>query len=233
MNIYEEFDDRDALITAIVGEIQESRDENGRTTYRLANREAEELRARNATATRNAERAEKRCKELERRLETTTRERDESRAKDAARRSASLDGAARERIAELEAALAPLKEENAKLKAREARREIEAQLVETARKLNCCETALRDVRRLAPMCALGEDGRARTEDERTVEELLREEIALSPHWLNRSQGSAARSNGGADGPNAKERFHAALERDDADFNELIRYAPRENMPRPF
>ncbi len=130
----------------------------------------------------------------------------------------------------LEAELEPLRAENAAYKAREIQSQIESQLVSAARKLGCCETALRDVKRLAPMFKLGEDGLARTEDSRLAEEALADEVKLSPHWLKRSQGVAATSgnldpNGYAD----SERFRAALERDD--FAEALRYAPRTKVER--
>lgn len=233
MTIFDDFDDRAALLSALDAAIQGIEDENGQIRYRLVDGGADELRATAANATRNAERAERRRQELERELATRTRERDEARAKRATPNDDLRDESARERIAELEATLAPLKEENARLKARETRREIEAQLVATARKLNCCESALRDVRRLAPNCSLGEDGIARAEHDRSLEAMLREEIALSPHWLNRSQGGAARASVGLDGPSARERFRVALAREDAEFGELIRTAPREPIERPF
>ena len=134
-----------------------------------------------------------------------------------------------EQIAALEAQLAPLKEENARYKERETRAAIEAQLVDAARKMDCCETALRDVRRLADALRLDETGRAVDRESRSVEDVLREEIALSPHWLKRSRGVDASP--GVDSPSqgSRERFLDAMKR--GDFADALRYAPKTPVAR--
>ena len=80
MTIFDDFDDRAALLSALDAAIQGIEDENGQIRYRLVDGGADELRATAANATRNAERAERRRQELERELATRTRERDEARA---------------------------------------------------------------------------------------------------------------------------------------------------------
>ena len=95
--------------------------------------------------------------------------------------------------------------------------------------MDCCETALRDVRRLADALRLDETGRAVDRDSRSVEDVLREEIALSPHWLKRSRGVEASP--GVDSPShgSRERFLDAMKR--GDFADALRYAPKTPVAR--
>lgn len=59
-----------------------------------------------------------------------------------------------------------------------SRRRIETELVENAAKLNCCETAMRDVKRLAPMFHLNDAGVAVTDDGKLVVEVLQEDRTI-------------------------------------------------------
>ena len=121
-----------------------------------------------------------------------------------------------------------------RFKEREERAAVESQLVDAARKLNCCESALRDVKRLAPLFKLNDEGVALSEDAKLVSEVLQEEIALSPHWLKRSQGGDAEP-GELPAPRAADdaRFRDALADPDVPFADLLRLAPRLDRARPF
>ena len=241
MGIYDEYRSRDELLTALESAIKERRDESGAAVWRLTDEERDALARRCETASRQAERQRRRGDELEERLAKAERDRAATAAElerlrtsgtgasgddvqATLRRYAEQTRASQSKAAALEAELAPLREENARYKERETRRAIESQLVDAARKLDCCETALRDVKRLAPMFRLNDDGLAVAEDARVVEEVLRDEIALSPHWLNRSQGGAASPGSERDAYSDRERFQAAIAR--GDFADAIRCAPR-------
>ncbi len=247
MNLFDEFTDRSELLRAIESEIIEAPNADGVTAYRIANREADALKAKCEAANRAAAREEKKRRELELKLDETLRKNAENdltlerlRAEsgksrdtdDALRRYVDLTNAARARAAQLEAEIIPLREENARYKERETRREIERQLVEAAKKMDCCESALRDVRRLAPQFALNDDGLAVTEDSKLVAEVLAEEIALSPHWLNRSQGGMANPGALADPIAARDFFRATLDDENANFDDVLNAAPKSRV-RPF
>ena len=247
--IFDDYSDRAELLRALDDSIAELDSDDGAKRFRFANADADALRAKYELATRAAEREARKLRELQERLDASERRaaasdaelerlRENSRpndeSRDALRRYRDETAAARARTAALEAELAPLRAENERYKAAERRRAIEEQLVAEARKLDCCESALRDVRRLAPIFALNDDGVAVSEDNRLVSEVLRDEIALSPHWLNRSSGAAASS--GANAPTRyddRALFQEALRSPDADFAELVRRAPRTKQTRPF
>lgn len=241
MGLFDEYGSREELLSALDSAIIERRDEKGGAVWRLADEERDALARRCEAASRQAERSRRHSEELEERLAKAERDRAATAAElerlrtsgtgasgddvqATLRRYAEQTRASQSKAAALEAELAPLREENARYKERETRRAIESQLVDAARKLDCCETALRDVKRLAPMFRLNDDGLAVAEDARVVEEVLRDEIALSPHWLNRSQGGAASPGSERDAYSDRERFQAALAR--GDFADAIRCAPR-------
>ncbi len=246
MGLFDEYGSREELLSALDSAIIERRDEKGGAVWRLADEERDALARRCEAASRQAERSRRHSEELEERLAKAERDRAATAAElerlrtsgtgasgddvqATLRRYAEQTRASQSKAAALEAELAPLREENARYKERETRRAIESQLVDAARKLDCCETALRDVKRLAPMFRLNDDGLAVAEDARVVEEVLRDEIALSPHWLNRSQGGAASPGSERDAYSDRERFQAALAR--GDFADAIRCAPRtESSP---
>ncbi len=240
MNAYDEYETREELMRALESQIAQTSLEDGRTVYRLRNNELDALRAKYDAATRSVDSESKRRREIETRLNALTQERAETLAelerakaevaspnelRDALRKSVEQANASKARVVALEAELKPLREENDAYKKRETRAKIESQLVDAARKMNCCETALRDVKRLAPLFRLNEAGVAVTDDDKLVVEILQEELALSPHWLSRSQGSAA-SSGKLDSPfDSREKFLEAMEKND--FVAVLRNAPRE------
>jgi len=240
MNAYDEYETREELLNAVESQITQTSLEDGRTIYRLSNNELDALRAKFDAATRTVDSESKRRREAETRLNALTQERAETLAelerakadaaspnelRDALRRSVEQASASKARVATLEAELKPLREENEAYRKRETRAKIETQLVDAARKMNCCESALRDVKRLAPLFSLNEAGVAITDDGKLVVETLQEEIALSPHWLARSQGGAA-SSGRVDAPyDSREKFLEAMKSND--FAAVLRNAPRE------
>ena len=244
-NIFNDYASREALLRDVESAIAETTDGQGNPAFRLSGGAADELRAQRDELTRRADEEAAARRGLEEKLRAVAKERaresaelerlraeagnpDELRA--TLRRYVDEANAGRVKLAALEAELAPLREENAAYKARETRAAIEAQLVDAAKKLDCCESALRDVRRLAPMFALDASGRAAAKDGRSVEEALRDEIALSPHWLNRSQGSSADAGAPLErGYGDRARFQEALR--GTDFAAVIRSAPRET-PNP-
>ncbi|MBQ9812975.1 MAG: hypothetical protein IJM54_06645 [Thermoguttaceae bacterium] len=243
--IFNVYASREELDKALDAAIEQSTDESGKSVFRLRNVAADEYLAQRDAAERKAAAEIKRREELEKKLQALVDERADVDAelerlradavepgelRAAIQRYADHASASRARAAALEAEIKPLREENAAYKERETRAAIEAQLVETARKLNCCESALRDVKRLAPMFKLNDEGVAQTQDMRSVEETLKEELALSPHWLNRSQGAAA-SAGSVDANSYanRERFQRALE--GTNFADVLTYAPRQKVDR--
>jgi len=240
MNAYDEYESREALMRAVESQITQTSSEDGKTVYRLSNNELDTMRAKYDAATKTVDSESKRRREIETRLNELTQERAETLAelerakadaaspnelREALRRSVEQASASKTRVAALEAELQPLREENEAYKKRETRAKIETQLVDAARKMNCCESALRDVRRLAPLFRLNDAGVAITEEGKLVVETLQEELALSPHWLARSQGGSA-SSGRIDAPfDSREKFLEAMKSND--FAAVLRNAPRE------
>ena len=243
--IFNAYASREELAEALDAAIEQTTDESGKSVFRLQNRAADEYLAQRDAAEQKAASEIRRREELEKKLHALVDERAEVDAelerlradavepgelRAAIRRYADQASASRARAAALEAEIKPLREENAAYKERETRAAIEAQLVDAARKLNCCETALRDVKRLASAFKLNDDGVAQTQDMRSVEETLKEELALSPHWLNRSQGAAASAGSADANANAnRERFQRALE--GTNFADVLNYAPRQTVER--
>ena len=193
MDVYDDYATREELMRALEGAITRRDAGNGSFVWRFDATTRDAMTRRYESASQSAAQERRRREEAEAQLRDAQESRDATAAELARlreERGAGAGGIAEEsrrryaeQIAALEAQLAPLKEENARYKERETRAAIEAQLVDAARKMDCCETALRDVRRLADALRLDETGRAVDRDSRSVEDVLREEIALSPHWL--------------------------------------------------
>ena len=86
------------------------------------------------------------------------------------------------------------------------------------------------MKRLAPIFQLNAAGVAQTQDNRGVADVLEEELAQSPHWLNRSQGAAASSGSlGVGAYGDRERFQQALE--GTSFADVLSCAPRQKVER--
>ena len=241
-SIFEEHASREELLRAAEQAITETTGADGGATYRIADPERDAWKSRLETESRNAARELKLRQDAEAKLARYEAERETQHAelerlraaapadlRETLKRYAEQSASSKAKIEALEAELAPLREENAAYRERETRAKIEAQLVDAARKLNCRESALRDVKRLAPMFKLDAAGFASTEDAKTAEEVLREEIALSPHWLDRSQGGAADAGLDAQVATSRERFAQALRGND--FAEALRHAPRTRVDR--
>lgn len=239
MDVYDDYATREELMRALEGAITRRDAGNGSFVWRFDATTRDAMTRRYESASQSAAQERRRREEAEAQLRDAQESRDATAAELARlreERGAGAGGIAEEsrrryaeQIAALEAQLAPLKEENARYKERETRAAIEAQLVDAARKMDCCETALRDVRRLADALRLDETGRAVDRDSRSVEDVLREEIALSPHWLKRSRGVDASP--GVDSPShgSRERFLDAMKR--GDFADALRYAPKTPVAR--
>lgn len=242
-SVFENYATREELLRAAEESILENESPDGAKVYRLADPERDALKQRCDRETRAAARELKLRKEAEEKLaqyeaeraaqieelERLRLENTPNGSGEALKRYAEQNAAGRAKIAALEAELGPLREENAAYKAREARAAIESQLVDAAKKLRCRESALRDVKRLAPMFKLDEAGVALTDNAKTAEEVLREELALSPHWLDVSQGSAASAGLDRGAAASRELFEQALRSND--FAEALRRAPREYVVR--
>ena len=239
MDVYDDYATREELMRALEGAITRRDAGNGSFVWRFDATTRDAMTRRYESARQNAAQERRRREEAEAQLRDAQESRDATAAELARlreERGAGAGGIAEEsrrryaeQIAALEAQLAPLKEENARYKERETRAAIEAQLVDAARKMACSATALRDVRRLADALRLDETGRAVDRDSRSVEDVLREEIALSPHWLKRSRGVDASP--GVDSPSqgSRERFLDAMQR--GDFADALRYAPKTPVGR--
>lgn len=232
-SVYDDYSTREELLDAASQAIEERANERGERVFRLTDPTRDALKRNVEKETRLRREAEERLATLERERATNLVELERLRAQEGGpnelretlKRYVEQANASREKLATLEAELAPLREENAAYKARETRETIEKQLVEAARKARCVETALRDVKRLAPMFRLDDAGIATTQDGRVVEDVLREELALSPHWLDRSQGANAKEGGSTFYADDRERFERALRANN--LAEAIRFAPRE------
>ncbi|MDO5309968.1 MAG: hypothetical protein Q4G03_10830 [Planctomycetia bacterium] len=240
-SIYQtEYPTREAALQALQAMIVTRQDEQGATRYavqeeNLPNLQSLRAQRRAALQERDAEIAKRMelqkkldalieaQRQSEERLDKLSLEPSQEKVRDALKRYAQQEANARARIADLEAQIKPLREQNDAYKARETTREIERQLVDAAQKLNCCPSALRDVKRLAPLFKLNDAGVAVNDQNQLAYEAVQEEIALSPHWLNRSQGANA-SSGGHDAYTAQERYQEALR--GGDFYAVIQNAPR-------
>lgn len=245
MNAFDEYSSREELLRAAQESIGETIGPDGKRVFQLRDDNIDALRTKYENAVRELAQEKRMRAEAERRSQDfaakhadETAELERLRAETAApnelretlRRYMAQSNESRAKLTALEAELQPLREENAAYKAKETRAAIEAQLVEQARKLNCCESAMRDVKRLASEFRLDAAGNAVGLDSRSVEETLRAELQFSPHWLNRSQGAEATGNGsGTNARNDRELFAKALREND--FIEALKHAPRERVDR--
>ena len=237
--VFNDYGSREELLNALETQITQTTNAAGEPVFRLQTADA--YRERVQAAQRTVAEETKKRQELETKLQTLVQERDEleklraeaanpSELRAALQRNADQASSSRAKAAALEAELKPLREENAAYKERETRAAIEAQLVDAAKRLNCCEPALRDVKRLAPIFQLNAAGVAQTQDNRGVADVLEEELAQSPHWLNRSQGAAASSGSlGVGAYGDRERFQQALE--GTSFADVLSCAPRQKVER--
>ena len=216
MDVYDDYATREELMSALEGAITRRDAGNGSFVWRFDATTRDAMTRRYESASQSAAQERRRREEAEAQLRDAQESRDATAAELARLREERGAGAggiaeeSRRRYAEQIAA-------------------IEAQLGDAARKMDCCETALRDVRRLADALRLDETGRAGDRDSRSVEDVLREEIALSPHWLKRSRGVDASP--GVDSPSqgSRERFLDAMKR--GDFADALRYAPKTPVAR--
>lgn len=238
MSIFDDYESKDALLRDIQAEIAESTNDDGETVYRLVNRQAETYRAKYEAEVKNAKSQREKKREAEDKLAEIMKQRDQELIEleelrklnpadvrktltDYAEKAAAAEG----KIKALQGELEPLRAQNEEFKARETRTRIENELTSGALKMNCSESALRDVKRLAPMFHLNEAGVAVTDDGKLVVEVLQEEIAQSPHWLKRSQAGGA--NPGAAAMTSEARFQQALR--GKSFSDVISNAPRQNV----
>lgn len=237
MNIFDEYKSKEDLLRDISAEIIESQTDDGEKVYKLQNRQAETLRAKFDAEVKNAKSQREKKQEAEAKLAEIQAQREKDLVelqqlrelnpadlKTTLEKYVSQTAESTARIKALEKELEPLRAANAEYKAKEIRAKIETELVETARKLNCCETAMRDVRRLAPMFHISESGLVVTKDNKIVADVLAEEIEHSPHWLKRSQGAGSSPGGQL---TSEARFREALK--GRDFSAVLANAPRSQV----
>lgn len=236
MNIFDGYESKEALMRDIESEITEETNDSGATVFRLQNKIADALKAKFDAEVKNAKSQREKKQEAESKLAELTQLREKDlleleelrkanpkELKTTLQRYVDETTRAKDRISALEKELEPLREQNAQFKAREIREKIENELVSNAVKMNCCETALRDVKRLAPMFHLNDAGVAVTDDGKLVVEILQDEIEKSPHWLKRSQ--SANASPSAVGVSTEARFREALK--GKSFADVISNAPRQ------
>lgn len=237
--IFEDFSDKQSLIDAVASAIVEAQNDDGTTVYRIPNKDAETFKAKYEAEVRNAKNQREKKQEAEAKLaelgaqhEKDAIELQQLRELNPADLKATLQkyvdqtAESTKKIRELEQELVPLREANQKYQDRERRTQIENELVSAALKLNCCETALRDVKRLAPLFVINEAGLVVSKDgNRLVQEVLQEEIEQSPHWLKRSQ--SAGSNPGTGALTSEAKFREALKGND--FAAVLANAPRQSV----
>ena len=236
MSIFDGYETKEELLRDIEAEITEETNDEGGRVFRLQNKLADAFKAKYDAEVKNARSQREKKQDAEARLAELTKLRDEElleleelrklNPKDmraTLKRFANSSAESAAKIEALEKELKPLREQNAAFKAREVREKIENELVTNAIKMNCCETALRDVKRLAPMFHLNDAGVATTEDGKLVVEILQDEIEKSPHWLKRSQSANAAPS--ATGVSSEARFREALK--GKSFADVINNAPRQ------
>lgn len=238
MSIFDSYEDKESLLRDISAEITEETTADGGRVYRLINHPADAYKAKYDAEVKNARSQREKKQDLEARLAELTKTREQELVEleelrklnpEDVRKSltnyAEKAVSAQKKIEALEHELEPLRKQNAEFKAREERARIENELTSNAIKMNCSESALRDVRRLAPMFHLNEAGVATTEDGRLVVEVLQEEIAQSPHWLKRSQTANAAPSSMA--MTSEARFREALRGNS--FSDVLSNAPRQKV----
>lgn len=239
MGIFDGYETKEELLREVEALIAEDTNADGATVYRLPNKPADALRAKFEAEVKNAKSQREKKQEAEARLAELTQAREKDlleleelrkanprETRTALQRYVEQTAQYKSEIEALRNELDPLRKQNAEYREREVRAQIESELVDNALKMNCCETALRDVKRLAPMFRLNEAGVATTEDGRLVVEVLQDEIEKSPHWLKRSQSAAASPSVGSGG-SMESRFREALKGNS--FAEVIGNAPRKSV----
>lgn len=238
MSVFDEYKDRASLLKDLEAEITEAKNANGETVYRLPNRDADNFRAKYEAEVKNAKSQREKKQEAEAKLaealaarEKDSVELEQLRAMNPADLKATLQkyvdqtAESTAKIKALEKELEPLRASNQEYKERETRQKIETELVDAARKLNCCDSALRDVRRLAPLFHISESGIVISNDNKLVQEVLQEEIKQSPHWLKRSQSGG--TNPGSSPLSSEAKFREALRGND--FTAVLANAPRQQV----
>ncbi len=238
MGKFTEFSSKEELIAAIEAEIVETQNDDGVTVYSLNNKDAENYRAKyeaevkNSQAQRkNKQAAEKELAEMRALNESLAEQVEELNKLNPEDLRKSLQQYVNEKtelakkIKELQAEVEPLREENAAFKAEKTTATIKKALLEEARKRNCRDSALRDVERLAGDFIVDPDTDliVREKDQKLVSEVLDEEIALSPHWLQPSQGGGANPSPTGNVSN-EAKFQQALKGND--FDAVLANAPR-------
>lgn len=237
MGIYDSFNSKEELLAAVDKIIEEESTDDGKATFRIVNTEAETLRAKWQAEIENAkkQRAEKQrlgaeLNALQGEYNSQKEAFEQLRALKPDEMKAKLDsyllevGGYKKTIAEYESEIVPLRERIGQYEARERRDKIESELVACAKRLDVADAALRDVRRLAPMFKIREDGIVCDSDGRLVAEVLEAELQESPHWLKRSQGAGA---GAATptGPKNRESLYADAKAR-GDMAAMLAFAPR-------
>lgn len=238
MSIFDDYQSKDELLRDLEAAIVESKGEDGTTTFRLPNGAAETFRAKYEAEVKNAKGQREKKQEAEAKLAELTalrekelvelhqlREMNPNDLKTTLQKYVDQTAESTAKIKALEKEIGPLREANQAYKARETREKIEAELVANARKMNCCDSAMRDVKRLAPMFRITESGVIMTEDNKLVPEVLQAEIEQSPHWLKRSQSGGV--NPGNSPLTSEARFREALK--GSDFGAVLANAPRQEV----
>ena len=238
MGKFTEFSSKEELLAAIEAEIVETQNEDGVTVYSLSNKEAENYRAKyeaevknSQTQRKNKQAAEKELAEMRALNESLVEQVEELNKLNPEDLRKSLQQYVNEKtelakkIKELQAEVEPLREENAAFKAEKTTATIKKALLEEARKRNCRDSALRDVERLAGDFIVDPDTDliVRKKDQKLVSEVLDEEISLSPHWLQPSQGGGANPSPTGNVSN-EAKFRQALKGND--FDAVLANAPR-------
>ena len=238
MNIFTDYKSKDELLKDVATEILETQNDSGETVYRLQNRDADTYRAKFEAEVKNAKSQREKKQEAEARLAELTKENERNLVelnqlremnpadlKSTLQKYVDQTAESSAKIKALEKELEPLRAANEAYKARETREIIEKELVATARKMNCSEPAMRDVKRLAPMFRVGEGGVVISNDGKLVAEVLQAELEQSPHWLKRSQGAG--SNPGSAPLSNEAKFREALK--GKSFADVLSNAPRQQV----
>lgn len=235
MSIFSDYKDKEELLKDITSEIVEAQNDKGETIFRLPNRDADNFRIKYEAEVKNAKSQREKKQEFEAKLNElqAAREKDlleleqlrsvnPDDLKKTLQKYVDMTAESSAEIKTLKGELEPLRKRVADYEARDTLQKIETELVENARKMNCCETALRDVKRLAPMFRITESGVIMSNDNRLIPEVLEKEIEQSPHWLKRSQSAGA--NPGYAPISSEAKFQEALKGND--FGAVIANAPR-------
>ncbi len=235
MGKFSDFASKEELLKAIEAKIVETQNDDGETVYSLLNEDADNYRLKYEAEVKNAQKQRNGKQKAEQELAEAVAEKEEltrqveelnklnpSDLKETIQRYVSQTSELTRRNKELEAEIGPLREANDAYRRKETTAKIEEALVESAKKMDCCDSALRDVKRLASAFEINEAGLIVSKDnQQLVDEVLEEEIKHSPHWLKRSLSA------GTNPPNAgmsnEAKFREALKGDD--FGAVLANAP--------